>query len=60
MGSLPFVNFAQLRSFYAVAQELSFTRAAKLLNVGQPTLTVQVRALEKTYDVELFLRKPRG
>jgi aminoethylphosphonate catabolism LysR family transcriptional regulator len=60
MGSLPFVNFSQLRSFYAVAQEMSFTKAAKVLNIGQPTLTVQVRALERAYNVELFLRKPRG
>lgn len=58
--SLPFVNFNQLRSFYAVAQEMSFTKAAKLLHVGQPTLTVQVRALEERYGVELFLRSARG
>lgn len=58
--SLPFVNFNQLRSFYAVAQEMSFTKAAKLLHVGQPTLTVQVRALEERYGVELFLRSSRG
>jgi aminoethylphosphonate catabolism LysR family transcriptional regulator len=57
---LPFVNFNQLRSFYAVAQEMSFTKAAKLLHVGQPTLTVQVRALEERYGVELFLRSARG
>lgn len=58
--SLPFVNFNQLRSFYAVAQEMSFTKAAKLLHIGQPTLTVQVRALEERYGVELFLRSSRG
>jgi aminoethylphosphonate catabolism LysR family transcriptional regulator len=57
---LLFVNFNQLRSFFAVAQEMSFTRAARALNIGQPTLTVQVRALEKIYDVELFHRTPRG
>lgn len=57
---LNFVNFSQLRSFYAVGRELSFTRAAEFLNIGQPTLTTQVRALEETYDVKLFLRSPRG
>jgi aminoethylphosphonate catabolism LysR family transcriptional regulator len=57
---LPFVNFNHLRSFYAVAQEMSFTKAAKLLHIGQPTLTVQVRALEERYHVELFLRSARG
>jgi aminoethylphosphonate catabolism LysR family transcriptional regulator len=60
MGKLLFVNFSQLRSFFAVAQEMSFTKAARALNIGQPTLTVQVRELEKTYDVELFRRTPRG
>lgn len=58
--ALPFVNFNQLRSFYAVAQEKSFTKAAKLLHVGQPTLTVQVRALEERYGIELFVRSARG
>lgn len=60
MSKLLFVNFNQLRSFYAVAQEMSFTRAARMLNIGQPTLTVQVKALEKTYNAELFSRSPRG
>ena len=57
---LPFVNFNQLRSFYAVAREMSFTKAAQVLHIGQPTLTVQVRALEERYGVELFLRSARG
>jgi aminoethylphosphonate catabolism LysR family transcriptional regulator len=61
IGALrPSVNFNHLRSFYAVAQEMSFTKAAKLLCIGQPTLTVQVRALEERYGVELFLRSSRG
>ncbi|MEM5383136.1 LysR substrate-binding domain-containing protein [Paraburkholderia phymatum] len=57
---LAFVNFNQLRSFYAVAQEMSFTRAAQLLHIGQPTLTVQVKQLEENYGVELFIRSPKG
>ena len=59
-NKLHFVNFSQLRSFYAVARELSFTKAAELLHIGQPTVTTQVKALEETYDVQLFLRSPRG
>ena len=38
--------FTQLRSFHAVATENGFTAASKVLHVGQPTLTSQVRALE--------------
>jgi aminoethylphosphonate catabolism LysR family transcriptional regulator len=59
-NKLQFVNFSQLRSFYAVARELSFTKAAELLNIGQPTVTTQVKMLEETYDVQLILRSPRG
>ncbi len=57
---LAFVNFNQLRSFYAVAQEMSFTKAALLLHIGQPTLTVQVKQLEENYGVELFIRSSKG
>ncbi|RRH91813.1 LysR family transcriptional regulator [Mesorhizobium tamadayense] len=60
VNKLHFVNFSQLRSFYAVGRELSFTKAADLLCIGQPTVTTQVKALEETYEVQLFLRTPRG
>lgn len=46
----------QIRSFHAVAAHGGFTAASKVLNVGQPTLTTQVRALEESYGVELFHR----
>jgi aminoethylphosphonate catabolism LysR family transcriptional regulator len=59
-SGLQYVNFNQLRSFHAVAQEMSFTKAAGLLHIGQSTLTVQVRALEERYGVELFVRSSRG
>ena len=51
--------FTQLRSFHAVAAEGGFTAASKALNVGQPTITSQVKALEQYFDVELFLRQGR-
>lgn len=60
MPNIRYVNFNQLRSFFAVAKELSFTAAAKTLNVGQPTITTQVRTLEEDYGVELFHRLPKG
>jgi aminoethylphosphonate catabolism LysR family transcriptional regulator len=55
---IKYINFNQLRSFFAVAENLSFTRAARSLNVGQPTITTQVKALEEHYGVELFQRLP--
>ena len=51
--------FTQLRSFHAVATEGGFTAAAKVLNIEQPTVTSQVKALEERYQVELFVRKGR-
>lgn len=51
--------FTQLRSFHAVATERGFTAASKVLNIGQPTLTSQVRALEEMFHVELFHRRGR-
>jgi LysR family transcriptional regulator, low CO2-responsive transcriptional regulator len=52
--------FTQLRSFHAVAAEKGFTAASRVLNVGQPTLTSQVRALEAMFHVELFHRQGRA
>jgi aminoethylphosphonate catabolism LysR family transcriptional regulator len=49
----------QLRSFHAVAEEGGFTAAARALNIGQPTVTSQVKALEALYGVELFHRRGR-
>ncbi|MBM3599861.1 MAG: LysR family transcriptional regulator [Alphaproteobacteria bacterium] len=53
------MNFAQLRAFHAVARELSFTRAARVLNVSQPTLSAQVKALEDSYGIRVFDRRGR-
>ena len=54
------VNPTHLRAFHAVAVEGNFSRAARALNVGQPTLSAQVKALEETYGVRLFDRRGRG
>ena len=53
------MNHNQLRSFHAVATEGGFTAASRVLNVGQPTITTQVKALERQYNVELFHRRGR-
>jgi LysR family transcriptional regulator, low CO2-responsive transcriptional regulator len=53
------MRLTQLRSFHAVATAGSFTKAAALLHVSQPTITTQVRQLEDHYRVELFHRSGR-
>jgi aminoethylphosphonate catabolism LysR family transcriptional regulator len=50
----------QLRAFHAVATTQSFTEAARVLGRSQPALSMQVRALEEAYGVELLARGRRG
>ncbi|MEH0194819.1 LysR substrate-binding domain-containing protein [Caulobacter sp. CCNWLY153] len=47
-------NYQHLRAFHAIAQEGSVTRAARRLNVAQPTLSQQLKALEERHGVNLF------
>src|SRR4051794_41960709 len=54
------VHVRDLRSFLAVADELSFTRAAEVLFVSQPALSKQVRTLETRLRTELFTRGHRS
>ena len=48
--------YTSLRSFHAVALHGGFSAGARAMNISQPTLTTQVKALETRYDVELFSR----
>ncbi|WP_228980826.1 LysR family transcriptional regulator [Streptomyces sp. DH12] len=50
------MQFQQLVYFVAVAETRHFTRAAERVHVSQPSLSQQVRALEKELGAELFSR----
>nr|YP_010276945.1 lysR transcriptional regulator [Thalassionema bacillare]UHY40468.1 lysR transcriptional regulator [Thalassionema bacillare]UHY40855.1 lysR transcriptional regulator [Thalassionema bacillare]UHY41113.1 lysR transcriptional regulator [Thalassionema bacillare] len=52
---LPF-TLQQLRILRAIATEKSFTKAANVLFLSQPYLSRQIKALEKTLDVNLVRR----
>jgi DNA-binding transcriptional LysR family regulator len=54
------VDLRQLRYFLTVAEERRFSSAARRLHVATPSLSQQVRALERDLRVTLFDRTPRG
>jgi DNA-binding transcriptional LysR family regulator len=51
---------ALLRTFVAVAETLSFTRAGELLQLSQPTVSQQVRKLEAAAGRQLVARDTRA
>jgi DNA-binding transcriptional LysR family regulator len=52
-------DLRQLRTFVAVAEELSFTRAAQRLYLGQQAVSKSVAQLERELGVELLERTTR-
>jgi DNA-binding transcriptional LysR family regulator len=54
------VEFRHIRSFLSVAETLHFGRSARLLNLSQPALSLQVKALEEELGVQLLSRNRQG
>ncbi|SKB00650.1 DNA-binding transcriptional regulator, LysR family [Prosthecobacter debontii] len=52
-------SIRELECFIAVAEELSFTRAAKRIHLAQPPLSRHIRTLEEKIGAALFSREAR-
>ena len=54
------VQLTELTAFVAVAEHLSFTKAAAQIGVALPTMSQTIRALEERLGVRLFNRTTRS
>lgn len=54
------MNLRQLGYFLQIAELQSFTRAASVLHVAQPSLSRQMQTLEQELGVLLFVRSDKG
>ncbi len=54
------LNFNQVRVFYHVAKNVSYTAAARELCITQPAVTAQIKAFEEHCNLKLFKKRGRS
>lgn len=54
------IDLNMYKTFYAVAKSGSFTKAAEILYISQPAISVAIKKLEDQLDVKLFKRDNKG
>ena len=57
---MDWLNYHHLHYFWVIAREGSITKACNILNLSQPALSLQLRALEDTIGEKLFERAGRN
>ena len=53
-------DFNKYKTFYAVAETKSFSKASELLHISQPAISYAIKELEETLKTKLFNRKRQG
>ena len=54
------MDFGQIEAFVQVSAHNSFSRAAEVLQLTQPSITARIQSLEREVGEELFERGGRG
>ncbi len=54
------IELSSLRVFLAAAEENNFSQAAKRLHMSQSAVSQHIQAIEKAYNVSLFVRRGRS
>jgi DNA-binding transcriptional LysR family regulator len=54
------INLSELRVFITAAEEGNFSRAARKLKLSQSAISQNIQAIERTYGIELFVRRGRS
>jgi DNA-binding transcriptional LysR family regulator len=54
------MTFKQFEVFATVVRHMNYTKAAQALGSSQPTLSKQIRSLEKHYKLKLFKKNGKG
>lgn len=57
---MDWLNYHHLHYFWVVAREGGVTRASEVLHLSQPTVSGQIRELEKAMKAPLFAKRGRG
>ena len=51
------MDLSQIRAFLAVCETKSFTKAARQINMSQPSISLKIKALEKHLGAKLLIRE---